>query len=173
MTTSSHPRGSFGHVFDAMRKHGVSEDIIQRLNFKEGGVIVNEDTEKVFASFKYFDGMEDPLFYFQEGKYMKQGYIVQEDGTKKPDFKLKMYVHNSPALVFHDRDAAPELHDFIREEMMTSWTDEPGYTLTNESGAFFQGGSESRDGGFIYIEFWKPAGAQAFVDYINENYKPK
>lgn len=23
---------------------------------------------------------------------------------------------------------------------------------------------------FIYIEFWKPEGAQAFVDYVNNNF---
>jgi hypothetical protein len=168
-TESGYPRSSIGDVLFHLRKHGVPETIA-------GSVTVGDEQIKYggkhFARYKYFDDIEQPLFNFVDGSYRQQPIMVEEGGTQKPMFRLSLGPHDNPSLIFEGHDATPELHDFIRSECLTQWMDKPGYQISKDSGAFFQGGSHDRDGKYIYIEFWIPRGAQTFVDFVNSNYKP-
>jgi hypothetical protein len=48
--------------------------------------------------------------------------------------------------------------------------DDERYKIRQQAGAFLQGGHD-REEGWILIEFWKPDGAQAIVDWVNQNWK--
>ena len=167
--TGQYPRNSVGHILQTLRDQGIPETVA-------GSVIVSQDTimygNQPFASFKYFPGIEQPLFRFQNEAYMRQRFIVGDDNVVKPLFRLTLSVHGTPAFEINGIDATPELHDLIRWQMLTNDTRQEGYKLSQDAAAFFQGGSEDREGQRIYIEFWKPAGAQAWVDKLNEIYRP-
>jgi hypothetical protein len=162
-------RGSAGHVLNALCKHGVPVHIAEEVSFSNGSTLMY--CGKEFCKYKYFDGIDQPLFRFQNQAYECQSMIVDpEKRIRQPKFHLGLSVQDTPGLTISGPEASVELHKFIKTECLTNWMDKPGYKLTQESGAFFQGGSEHPDGEWIFIEFWKPEGAQAFVDFINNNY---
>lgn len=162
-------RGSAGHVMNAMYESGVPIRIIEEINFSNGSELMLYG--KVFGRYKYFDGIDQPLFYFQDEIYNRQRMVVDPEArTAKPEFRLGLSVQGTPGLTISGPEASVELHEFIRHNCLTNYMDAPGYKLSHESGAFFQGGSNDPHGEWIFIEFWKPKGAQAFVNYINNNY---
>jgi hypothetical protein len=162
-------RGSAGHVMNALHECGVPIRIIEDVSFSNGSDLMYNGKE--FCKYKYFDGIDQPLFRFQGTTYGKQRMVVNpEAGTRRPQFHLGLSVQDTPGLMIDGPEASVELHEFIRYTCLSNFMNQPGYKLKNDSGAFFQGGSERPDGEFIFIEFWKPKGAQAFVDFINNNY---
>lgn len=175
---SQYPRGTLGHVLDALRDWGIPEIIAGTVTFGKYSLTSSQQLyygENLFAEYKYFDGIEQPLFrwHMNASSYGTQRMVRQDDNTLKPAFRLSLGVHNNASLVIEGDEATPELHRFLLGEALTNWMDRPGYKLSKESGAFFQGGSDNPEGKWFYIEFWEPQGAQAFVDFVNENFKPK
>lgn len=131
--------------------------------------------ETVVGEYKYFDGIEQPLFRWNHentSRFREHRMVVDTEGQVFPMFRLSFSIQTSPGLVIEGKQATPDLHEFIRHQMLTQWIDQPGYKLTKNSGAFFQGGSHDPDGKYIFIEFWIPKGAQAWIDHLNENYRP-
>jgi hypothetical protein len=136
--------------------------------------IITTGKGNVFGKYRYFSGIDNPLFYFNNPNYMKQPVAVDpETGSIKPMFRLNLSVHEDTAglSVFGDI-ATPELHDFMRMMLnLNGDVDDERYSLTMDSGATFQDGSKDREGKRIHIVFWNSEGAQFFVDYVNKNYK--
>lgn len=81
-------------------------------------------------------------------------------------YVLTTCCHGTPALEIEN--ASKELHGFIRRILSCNYMGDYHYELTRRAGAFFQGGSNLEEG-WLLIEFWKPSGAQEFIDYININ----
>lgn len=79
------------------------------------------------------------------------------------DFKVITSLHGTPALEF--LDASSELHSLLRSVVLCNQVDDERYQARVAAGAFLQGGSDL-NAGWILIEFWNPAGAQAFVDFV-------
>lgn len=161
-------RGTTGHVLNALCHLKIPLIIVEALEFTGTDGKLNW-AGKEFVHYKYFDGIDQPLFYFQERKFNQQSMIMNEDNSLKPDFHLSLTTNDSPGLIVTGPIATPELQEFIRG-MLTNWTSDPCYKIHTDAGAFFQGGSNDPNGGYIYIEFWKPAGAPAFVDYLNSHF---
>ena len=176
---NNYPRQSVGHVLQALRDLGVPENIAGTVTLAKNDQTSGRDRifyhDQLFAEYKYFEGIEQPLFCFHSGwrSFAQQKLELQEDGSLKPLFRLSLGIYGETSFVISGHDASPQLHKFIHIECLTNWIDRPGYKLTYESGAFFQAGHDDPNGEYIYIEFWKPKGAQAFVDFINANYKPQ
>lgn len=192
-TIISGPFGNYnyatpGGILNALCAEGVPLITVERLNISfesnQGGVV--KDGDERFATFKLFNGINKPLFYFQSQRIGQQTAIWDEDGKLRPKFKLSLYVHDQAALIVRaDREKnlfTKELYEFVNEFLGAniSHVDEDSpdwmkrnhemYNLRQACGAFFQGGHGGHDKEWLYIEFWKPEGAQAFVDYINNNF---
>lgn len=166
MSTSQYQRGSIGHVLHHLREWGIIETIAGSVMVGDGAITYGGEE---FAKYKYFDGIEQPLFRFQNEVYMRQHYVRQTDDSFRPDFKLTLSDNDRVCLAIKGLAATPKLHDFVHYEVMTTFVLKPGYTLTKNSGAVFQSGINNKYGEFT-IEFLKPIGAQAFVKYINESF---
>ena len=163
---------SIGHVMNSLVKFGVPVNVVETVVFGKDEITYNG---KPFAVYKYFEGIEQPLFRFLDETYSRvfaqQNYVINGDKTLSPRFKLTLSNHDTPGLIISGKAANQEIHAFITNLVMCNFTDDVKYKIKSDAGAFFQGGSNMPDGEYIYIEFWKPSDAQAFVDYINENFK--
>lgn len=166
---STYPRKSVGHVLDYLRADGIPEHIAGTVTV--GNEVIKMHTQH-FANYKYFEGIEQPLFRYQEQVYSQHRHVIENDNTLRSNFRLSLSNHNTPGIVVYGWDATQSLREFLRS-MLTNWIEDPCYDLHKAAGAFFQGGyvdQEDNEHGFIYIEFWLPAGAQAFVDHLNKNF---
>lgn len=166
-------RQSLGHVLHHLRAIGIPETIAGSVTVGDGKINYGKD---LFANYKYFDGIEEPLFRFQNIAYHNHRHCLTEDNKLKSNFHISLSIQNTPGLVVTGYDATQDLREFIFDTMLTNSMSAPGYKLKDESGAFFQGGYESQREdhdslmGYIFIEFWKPEGAKAFVEYMNQNF---
>ncbi len=158
--------GTPGHVLNALCAEGIPMHVAESVTIGEKEIRLNG---KLFAMYKYFFGLDKPFFYFYDTVYKEHNLEGLPDGKFKPHFKLSLSNHLTVGLVIHGQLATEELHHFI-SSMLTNVIADPLYKLHKDACAFFQGGSENPKGKYIYIEFWKPESAQAFVDYINNNF---
>lgn len=170
--------GTFGAVLNsAIRNENIplskAEDLILlKYDQREGGTIAYRKESNIVARFKWVEGISYPIFSWMGEEfslYNQHSFVMQKDDTLKPKFRLSFCCHGTPAFQISGEQATPELHQFLHR-MLTNWTKDPCYEIHQNAGAFFQGGSHDPDGQFIMIEFWKPAGAEAFMKYLNENY---
>lgn len=167
----NYERSSTGHVLNALSHLGIPMHVVESVQFAEDREMKLHG--KLFGKYKYFEGIEQPLFLFFGTNYNQQKMVIQQDKSLRPAFHLCLSNHDTPGLIFSGREATVELHEFMTGLLSANHIDDPRYHLRQTAGAFFQGGHQRPDGEYIYIEFWQPKGAQAFVDYVNENYKPK
>lgn len=164
----NYERMSAGHVLNSLHDYGIPLMIAEEVMFNSDGTINYRGHN--FARYKYFDGIEKPLFYFNDRHWNDQP-ATSHDGQIVPLFRLNLSHHMTPGLTISGDLVTKHLWDFINHMMRESRMDHEEYKLRSAAGAFFQGGHAGPQDRFIYIEFWKPEGAQAFVDYINENYR--
>jgi hypothetical protein len=183
----NYPAKSGGGILNALCNERVPLNIVERLTINGDGTL-NDGTVQ-FARYKHFNGIDKPLFFFANDAYARQNAMWHDVGNKKvlrPNLKLCMYLHGNASLVLYKpRDGSvftEELYDFINgfiganishiNESSPEWVKQNHemYKIRKEAAAFFQGGSDGFHNGFLYIEFWKPEGAQAFVDYINNTF---
>ena len=157
-----------------LQKYGIPPERVDQIwaaaeGQTNGGLLWDQDQGQYIGTYQFFAGIEQPLFYFNDLELMKQKVEIV-DGIPHPQFRLNMYVHHSASLVVYGEHASEHLHTFIRAHALTNLMTHPGYQINKNAGAFFQGGHADPKGQFIYIEFWRPGGAQAFVDYVNKEY---
>lgn len=182
-----YPLKSGGGVLNSLCAERVPLNTVERLTIMGDGTL--KDGEETFARYKYFNGIDKPLFFFTKDNYARQDamwHTVDDKKVLRPHLKLSLYLHDNASLVLYQpRDGSvftEELYDFIKyfiganishiNETSPDWMKQNHemYKIRQDAGAFFQGGSDGFQNGFLYIEFWKPEGAQAFVDYINNNF---
>jgi hypothetical protein len=170
---SRYPRKTVGHILACLLEWGIPLNTVETLSVRgeENSCVVITSQREVFARFKYFDELKQPLFQFREDSYNQQHYVLSGDGKLKPRFRLQLSPHDTPGLVFSGNIATPHLHCFI-QRTLTQYTTDPWYDVHKAAAAFFQGGSHDQNGNYIYIEFWSPGGAQAYVDKLNAEYDP-
>ena len=167
----SYEHGTPGAVLNHLvRGENVPLSIVETLQI--GNKVIMKGNEQV-GMFKWFDGISTPCVLWQ-GEFHKnysKHKAVNKDGTVVPVFRQSLCSQMTPALEISDEFATPALYYFLKG-MLTNWMDDPRYTIHNEAGAFFQGGSGQPNGGWFLIEFWKPEGVEAFIQYVNEHYDP-
>lgn len=172
MNTNQHERGPFGHytrggmghILNNLVHFGVPLSVAESVTVGDGEIKLKD---KSFALYKYFDGIDQPLFKFNDPAY--QNRVNPANGN----YQLTMGSHMSPALVLTGEFNASYLAWETVKRCMTNYTPDPFYKLSQDSGAFFQGGSNNQGGEYIYVEFWKPAGAQAWVDAFSQELKKR
>lgn len=169
-----HEAGSGDLVRIGLQKYGIPQDRVDQIwaiaeRQTNDGLLWDQNHDQYIGRYQFFVGIEQPLFYFNDLELMKQKVEII-DGVPHPQFRLNTYVHHNASLVIYGEHATEHLHTFIRVYALTNLMTSPGYKINQEAGAFFQGGFADPKGQFIYIEFWKPKGAQAFVDYVNKEY---
>ena len=161
-TFGCYDRGTLGHVLNSLVEYGISVRIVGDIKFGKdthNGRNLLHYQGKEFGHYRYIDGIEQPLFYFQDPVYLSQTNYYG-------NHQLVLYVHGSASLVMHKHPSPRIVHETIRR-CLTNYMPDEFYKLQQDAGAFFQGGSENPDGDFFYVEFWKPQGAQAWVDGFN------
>jgi hypothetical protein len=154
-----------GHILRSLRDLGIPVTTTDSVIVGAGIIMLHD---KPFALYKYFDGIEQPLFDFEDKSYHAHRHLINGD-TLKSKFHLSLTHHRTAGLVVSGWDATHSLREFLNS-MFTNDIRDPCYTLRQNSGAFFQAGiSLVRDSesGYIFIEFSKPSGAQAFIDHLN------
>ena len=127
----------------------------------------------IVGAFKWFEGLDEPCFRWQGeefGKHSRHKKVVV-DGVERIKFRPSLSYHDTVGLIVEGKFATPELHQFLMG-MLTNYMDDPRYEIHRKANAFFQGGSNDPDGGWFYVEFWNPAGVEAFINYVNEHYNP-
>ena len=169
----SYPHGTHGAVLNAaVRIENIPLNRVEHFTLGEHNTIKVGD--KLVGRYKWFEDITQPLFIWLDSEYRAyaQHRFVSDNGVLIPKFRLTLCVQGSPAFEIDGPNATPELHEFLMG-MLTNWTLDPCYDIHQEAGAFFQGGAHAPDGQFFMIEFWKPKGIQAFMDYLNNNYRVK
>jgi hypothetical protein len=170
-------RGTISHILNALNHFGVPLGVSQGVRVGQEDITLND---RIIAKYKYFEGISQPLFFVYDTHYMRHPIIVNpETGTTRTVFRLSMTEREVeygneltrliPNLIMHESDVTPEFREFIKQ----IWSkvgelDDVRHTLSTDSGAIFNG--IVLDCGHINIEFWNSKGAQAFVDYVNNNY---
>jgi len=150
------------------RVENVPVNTIERLQV-EGEFL--KDNGEVFGIQKWFPELNKFLFYLYNSSCSQQRLVIcREEKLLKPDFRLQLSLNRMACFQLSDQpvENMVETHRFIRR-MLTNYVDDPCYKLHQDAGAFFQSGSHREDVDYILVEFWKPEGAQAFIDYMNAN----
>lgn len=167
------PRMSVGDVLNALcRIEQVPLSTVER--FVVSGDTISIGEQKPAAGhYKYFDGIEQPLFMWTgERHYAKHHFQMNDNGEIIPMFRLSLGPHGNPAFIINGPDATSELHQALHR-MLTNIITAEEYQIHKNAGAFFQGGSDNPGGQHFYMEFWRPEGAQAFIDHLNKMYRPQ
>lgn len=173
-----YPHGSTGAVLNTLcTVYDVPLTRVENLqigfsgNYGIGTLVYQNET---VGHFKWFKGINHACIRFMHSDwngYGKQSrWVVNEKGLLTPKFKLTLGVHYLPTFEIEGEYATEDLYAFINYPMFSNYMDEPCYRLTKDSGAFFQGGSHDPKGGWFIIEFWRPEGAQAWLEYLNTHY---
>lgn len=142
---------SINAVINDGRGSSVCRNVLQsiRMNDWAGAQVIGDiDFDKV----RQYQPLADA--------FMEFGLATQVDF---PDLRVTTCCHGTPALQLEN--ASPELHALLRRVVGCNWVNDPAYKVRNDAGAFFQGGSNLTEG-WALIEFWRPEGAQAFVNFI-------
>ena len=130
------------------------------------------DGDKLIGSAKYFYGIEKPLFSFYDSP-MKSCVKTEKDGSKK--LELQLYLEcGLPNIFISDDDLPDSLYEFITRIFDNRCTNHGEvYKLREEARIVLDAddGWPGRSKKFIDMTFYEPSKAQAFVDYINNNYK--
>lgn len=167
-----YPWGSLGGLLNEAHAVGVPITIAEDLRLQNEGEL--HYREECCGYYKWYVGIDYPLYLWVGEKFQSYNQqivvVYPEKKVMKPKFRLTLCTHRTPAFEISGDLATPELHEFLKA-MLTNWMDDPRYKLNQNAGAFFQGGSHDPNGKWFLIEFWKPEGAQAFVDYINEHFE--
>lgn len=153
-------RESGGHVLNHLCKWGIPLHVVE--NLRLGNLSVHSNNGELFAAYKYFEGIDQPLFRFRDKTYAN---LQSQNG-----FQLSLGPHENPSLYLYGlhKEESVLIHRVVRR-CLTNVTSEKAYYLTKDAGAFFQGGSNDPEGGFIYVEFWRPEGAEQWLHHFNEN----
>ncbi len=130
---------------------------------------------EVVAYYNWFEGITHAVVRFSHKEWRIYGsqneWILMDNGEPMPKFKVTLSGNNLPCFEIEGDHATENLYHFLTHPMLSVWMDHPCYQLSKNAGAFFQGGFGSPKGKWFMIEFWKPSGVQAWMDYLNEHYR--
>lgn len=167
--------GTTGHVLNSMADVGIPINIVDSVGI--GSWLVTYQG-KIFAHFRNFEGIEDTLFLFTEPQYNQQR-TKEFQGDIVPDFRLQLNTNNYPALIVSGPLVSRELVKFVQEMVLHTKPDgyDMLYAINMACSPEILIKPDPRDYDmdqkalYLEIQFGLPHGAQAFVDYINVNFK--
>lgn len=142
----------------------IAEDV-----YTEDGFV--KDHGNTLGQYCWFPELNKYLFYWYNRTYNQQQMIIGQDFKLKAKFRLQLSLNRMACI--HVSGFEPEQMKEIKTficSMLINYMKDPCYKLSQDAGAFFQSGSEKEVPDYILIEFWKPEGAQAWVDYFNANF---
>lgn len=152
-------RGTKEHVKSALHACGVEVEDNKDLTITINKVLKGKE---LLADYAYFHGIDQPLFRFKGEQFSN----LQDKETKH--YKLVFGPHSNPSLILEGEEHACLVAWQTVHRCLTNYMNDPFYDLSRAAGAFFQGGSSNPDHKYIYVEFWKFDGAQAWLDGFNE-----
>lgn len=80
----------------------------------------------------------------------------------------KQFPGRGPCIELVGQWVTPEVHEVVSGLLANNWMDSLIYKARTKAHAFFQGGSDKRDGQWILLEFWTTeAECQDFLEILN------
>jgi hypothetical protein len=152
-------RATDDHIRNALFECGIPAEEVKELVITRTKILKEGC---VFADYAYFSEIEQPLFRFQVPRFCN----LQDKETGK--YKLVLGPHSNPALILQGTDHATLIAWQTVNRCLTNYIKDPFYELSRNAGAFFQGGGSNPEQEYIYVEFWKYKGAQAWLDAFND-----
>jgi hypothetical protein len=168
-------KNTFGHILQALRLLGLPESVTGEVILHANGLIVLRGTP--YASYKYFDSLDQPLFRFQYPGHYHHKFVRMPDNLMQVQFGLSLSPSGTPGFEIHGGAATQELWDLIVS--MKDWTyGEDVQKLTQAANPIVLRRISAtqdkyrtpynQDG--ICVEFWNEAGAQAWLDKLSQEY---
>lgn len=161
----AYDKGTPGHILNALHHYGIPLHILNHLTIgaeKDDRVVIKDRIGQYFATCKYYENFDRPLFSFKDINYHS---LQNHDG----DYQLTLWVHDQPSLVLiknHCKDAY-----IVINRCLTNYTSDPAYELHMKAGSFFQSGSSEPDSDFYYVNFIHVDKAQLWMDHFNQKLK--
>lgn len=136
MTAISGPFGNFerctpGAILNSLHALGIPVSTVDDLIV--GSDAVRYRNESLFARYKWFDGIDMPLFNFDD---VKLHHLLRD---REGNFPLILSPHDTPGIIIQGHAANPTVHETIRR-CLTNYMDDEFYKLHQNAGAFFLGG---------------------------------
>jgi hypothetical protein len=162
-------RGSVNHILNALNHFGVPLGVTQGVQVGGEDITLNG---QVVAKYRYFDGIDQPLFLVMDKHYMRNPVVVDpETGISKPVFRLTFSPRGSPCMTVEEDINSVEFFEFYVKKLVTVGNLSLGSQLKVNSGAVMNEYIDAYEQKkYSCVEFWDHIHAQAFVDYVNENY---
>jgi hypothetical protein len=173
------PWGTLRHLKDSLEEYGISKEIVARLRIIVDNLEVPEedrelkmfDGDCLFGHAKYFNGIEQPLFSFHDASWIKSNVKVEEDGSKKLQLQLRLE-WDLPCINMSGDNLTQSLYEFVVRLFDNNRTNHgDAYKLREAARVKLYTDDPEVYGRSIDMTFFEPKNAQAFVDYINTNYK--
>jgi hypothetical protein len=176
----NYPEPCIGRLMNQLvRCNSIPLTTVERMIFSsshmpgEGAININN---KQVGNYRWFGNVALVLWSGEMAVHNRQEWAVFPfpSGGTYPMFHLSLSVHHQPCFEISGKDATPELHQFLTGTMLTNRMDHPCYKLSNDAGAFFQGGADAPDGEWFMIEFSSQdlSKCQAWLDHLNQHYRP-
>lgn len=163
-------RYNAGHVMNALSAYGIPLHLVERVQFSRDDRLTLDG--KHFATYAYFEGIEQPIFGFSDCTYLDAG-----DNGQQADFRLNLFAHQKqhPCLLIAKEQVSDEFRAYLTDKIFHSTyalRDDTAFELAHSCGAKFKWGFRRHIREFVCIEFWYPEHAQAFVQYLNTQWRP-
>lgn len=157
---------SVGKVINALHHFGLPMRICDSVTVSKEGLYLYGEP---FATHQWFDDVytqpDVPLFHFHDRTYASvQGYFGYQ-----PTLSDK----GTLGLEFYKTAARPPVYDSICALLNNKDMRSDEYKATQAAGAFFQSGSDNRNGEYFFVEFWKQKGAVAWCELFTKNYRQR
>lgn len=168
-------KGTTAHTLNSLYYYGVSLEVVKTLVVEKFCIkkIVDEHFSEQFADYKYFDGIESPLFRFANKVYRQKVKLVKIDKKSfyKPVFSLSLSIQRTACLSIEGDYVTQELYNLV----LKSFTDDSKnewFNITRAAQARFTEGKNKPNEKVILIEFLNPSKAQNYIDKLNKVYIP-
>lgn len=168
VTSIDYTRGPFGdygkhtpgHVLNALCHFGIPVNRVEHLRLGNNTLT---DNGEIYAHVQYFPELEQPLFRFADP-------IIH--GTKNDaGFQLTLSVSDAASFQIKGPWATRDVHEALAKGFNSRIQNANAQHVSVTAGAFFTTGSIRPSQKDFVVEFWKPAGAQAWMDLFNDRYK--
>lgn len=163
----NYDKGTMGHILNALHAFGIPITTVENL-------ILSTDQEvymgsKLYAKWRYFDDIEQPLFYFTNEFFMTQKYEMKEDSSLVPKFVPLLTIGRQPCF-YHQAPVSENLRNFLINALASKdgeWSEVNKKCLPR-----FKTGKDNTYEKDICITFSESDGLEEWFKLLNTQYDP-
>ena len=165
-------RLTLSHLLNALCTWGVPVAVVDKLSIQNADWLSYQG--KCFAKFKYFDGVEQPLFFFMDPGYITHPFIVKTNGDVNemvPNYRLSLSDTNRAVLDIRGPDVTDSLKYKLRETL-TPIDDHDWFPVSERAQAVMETGYDRTSGEWVQVDFLMPVFAKEYLEKLNNEYRP-